>query len=209
MRAAEAPLPTPRLGMGAPGPRRHPSPLPPRDGGGRGPAAPPPLTSQDPRVGGYEGLHAEPLQLTAPRPWPMPRPPGPGLRAELGGRGTADAARGAGLGARRSPSSSRERAVGGGHCARAPGARRFITSQRAARRGLGGAGRSTPAPRPRGPGARAPGLLPARSAAAPRRPRGSWAPTPSTCGRTSASAVLCCQMPFATGPEKINLFMPG
>ena len=54
------------------------------------------LTSQDPGVRGYEGLHAEAGAGNGPagsrltlRPWPMPRPPGPGLRAEHGSRGTA------------------------------------------------------------------------------------------------------------------------
>lgn len=60
----------------------------------------PTLTSQDPGVGGYEGLHTEagashrPAEnRLTPRPWPMSRPPGPGLRAEHGSpRGSADAA---------------------------------------------------------------------------------------------------------------------
>lgn len=95
------------------------------------------LTSQDPGVGSYEGLHGEAgagrgptgSRLT-PRPWPMPRPPGPGLRAEHRSAG-ATAARGAGGGRPNGPR-QRPKAV---PPPRPPplrprfGARHFVTSQ--------------------------------------------------------------------------------
>lgn len=183
MKAAETPQ--------TPGPPpRHPHPHPRR--GSRGS----PLTSQDPGVGGYEGLHAEAAAAHrpagsrfAPRPWPMPRPPGPGLRAELGGPGVGGRTaptlerlwRGE-LGAHR-PSRPEQQPKAGSRrrpLRSALGARRFITSQPGGRRGPGRGRRFHPA-RPSSPGSwRAAGRGRGRGPGAGGRAEGagawSWAP---------------------------------
>ena len=109
------------------------------------------LTSQDPGVGGYEGLHDEAStgrgsagSLLTPRPWPMPRPPGPGLRAEPGSAGVATAGGAEGRAARRAgaPAQSAALVTATAPEPAAPSAALCNLIRGRGRRVRGGAGRS-------------------------------------------------------------------